>query len=407
MKKNTFNLLNYSVLAGAVISMADGVPDPNIVYTDTDPDISLHTGDSYNLDFNEDGVDDVFFKVKNHVLNVGFDTYWSIDMAIAIPLNANEVPGEIMTWSDWSSSYFKFYVEAKNFLLGESINSAASWEDIPGVAPVATFLGHKYFGQDFFGFVNRMYTSLWSLDGMDSYGNFLGEKEGITAIKFKIGANYHYGWVRLEVNNAAQKMIIKDYAYNSVPGASILAGNTGLDCASPSYESTLNITAASARVNFTSVLGASTYQVKYRKTGDVSWSTKSVNAPKSAVTIGGLDCNSTYEWKVRANCGAAYSVFSALKTFTTDPCREGEVAVLTSVPVFPNPAVNEVSIDMSAFVENNVTMELIDMQGKTVFTNQYTNRPTTIALNDIAGGIYILKLHTTTELYTQKIVVQN
>ncbi len=45
-------------------------------------------------------------------------------------------------------------------------------------------------------------------------------------IRFKIGSNVHYGWARLDVTNASN-WLLKDYAYNTTPGAPINAGQGG------------------------------------------------------------------------------------------------------------------------------------------------------------------------------------
>jgi len=44
-------------------------------------------------------------------------------------------------------------------------------------------------------------------------------------IRFKIGANIHYGWARLDVANS-NNWKLKDYAYNATPDAPINAGQT-------------------------------------------------------------------------------------------------------------------------------------------------------------------------------------
>jgi hypothetical protein len=43
-------------------------------------------------------------------------------------------------------------------------------------------------------------------------------------LRFKIGGDTHYGWARLDVGIAPDDWVIKDAAYNSVAGASIMAG---------------------------------------------------------------------------------------------------------------------------------------------------------------------------------------
>jgi len=50
--------------------------------------------------------------------------------------------------------------------------------------------------------------------------------EGYLGLSFKIAGVTHYGWARLSIPSAAG-FTLKDYAYNSVPGEAILAGDMG------------------------------------------------------------------------------------------------------------------------------------------------------------------------------------
>lgn len=57
-------------------------------------------------------------------------------------------------------------------------------------------------------------------------GEFLGAGDKYLPLKFDIGLNTHYGWVRINVNATCTQYIVKDYAYNATAGQMILAGQT-------------------------------------------------------------------------------------------------------------------------------------------------------------------------------------
>ena len=57
-----------------------------------------------------------------------------------------------------------------------------------------------------------------------SYGNFLGLADKFIGLQFNIGPSLYYGWARFDVDATASQFTIKDYAYNAVPDAYILAG---------------------------------------------------------------------------------------------------------------------------------------------------------------------------------------
>lgn len=69
----------------------------------------------------------------------------------------------------------------------------------------------------------------------DADGDFIG-------IAFPINAVTHYGWMRVEIDNAAGKFVVKDWAYEDVPGAGIATGD-GLPIPEPG---TLGLLAAGA-----------------------------------------------------------------------------------------------------------------------------------------------------------------
>ncbi len=66
-----------------------------------------------------------------------------------------------------------------------------------------------------------------------SYGQWETVVDKYLGLRFKIGANTHYGWVQLDVDQKGLNWTVKDYAYNAtqtVPGFgdSIMAGQTVL-----------------------------------------------------------------------------------------------------------------------------------------------------------------------------------
>ena len=62
------------------------------------------------------------------------------------------------------------------------------------------------------------------------------EGESFIGVKFKLGANTHYGWLR--VHSTSGVISLLDYAYNDTPGAPINAGDTTLSIGE--FENTLN-----------------------------------------------------------------------------------------------------------------------------------------------------------------------
>ncbi|KPA16950.1 conserved hypothetical protein, secreted [Candidatus Magnetomorum sp. HK-1] len=64
------------------------------------------------------------------------------------------------------------------------------------------------------------------LDATGSYnsnaiGQFTRGTPGFLGVKFKIGQNIHYGWIRLTIDADASAFTVHDHAYNDAPGESI------------------------------------------------------------------------------------------------------------------------------------------------------------------------------------------
>lgn len=85
-----------------------------------------------------------------------------------------------------------------------------------------------------------------------------------------------------------------------------------------------------------------------------------------------------------------------------------KIPAMLNVLVYPNPAKNFIKIQL----KQNTTSALIticDLLGKTISTNNYsnTNGVYTIPVNNLAKGVYFIKIDTGSEKYLQKIVISN
>lgn len=106
-------------------------------------------------------------------------------------------------------------------------------------------------------------------------------------------------------------------------GAAMIAtvGGTGItgclnvgSCGTPLALASNTITATTATLTWSSVSGAGSYNVKYKKTTSTTWTT--VSSMSTSKTISGLSAGTAYEFQVQAICSSAGS-FSSSVTFTT------------------------------------------------------------------------------------------
>jgi hypothetical protein len=70
-------------------------------------------------------------------------------------------------------------------------------------------------------------TMAYNVDSANPYSeNWNGVTDKYLGLQFKVGANTHYGWARLDVQAIGDIFTLKDYAYNATAGAGLTAGQT-------------------------------------------------------------------------------------------------------------------------------------------------------------------------------------
>lgn len=202
------------------------------------------------------------------------------------------------------------------------------------------------------------------------------------------------GWIRLQVDVCGY--YIKDFAIADfhIP---IVAG-TGLPdpCEPPADLNVIAVGAETAKISWEAVDGATSYNVRFRKIGDPGWHTKLIAAPKNFAKLKLLNCDSDYEWQVQSNCDGALSDYTLLGNFTTLPCRLGD-AHDVDFSIYPNPASNELHINFDESIEN-ATMEIIDLTGKVIYSDQVNGYQATFDLTEMPAGVYFISLKSGDEI---------
>lgn len=186
-EKLTKRLLQYGAFSAAILGTTDAAGQ--IVYTD----IADETVDALNarvaVDINNDGTGDYLFGAGTG--STGFTFVFPASSSMAPAYNSNLFVG-------FTSGAYAY---PSNLNDGDVID-----------ATNATFSGLR--GD--FNYGSCGYPGSQFCDGMDGY----------VGLHFDIGGSIHYGWVRIQVAASGASMIIKDYAYNSVAGDAIEAGQT-------------------------------------------------------------------------------------------------------------------------------------------------------------------------------------
>lgn len=166
-----------------------------IVYTDVNPDVTYNNnGGVYALDLNNDGI-------------IDFDiTFYEVQIPNAInkfirinPLGSNAVGNDLNSYPSAlslntliDSSSFQWLGSANQHLISRLLFIP------PPTPPQPAF---------------------WILKG-----NWNGASNKYIPLQLDLSSQKIYGWLRLDAATDAASFTVKDYAYNSIPKQSILAG---------------------------------------------------------------------------------------------------------------------------------------------------------------------------------------
>ncbi len=179
-----------------------------IVYTDVIPDSTMNCNvnftpcsENYNLDLDNDANNDfILTAYRHHPPQIGIETYSNVT---ASPLNGNAVKDTLV-----NSIYVSIPLQF-NTVIDSNLLLQQSWQ----ISGSQSLKNGMYGG----GLVSDTVWGLW--DSLSDY--YLG-------LRLLQSGQTHYGWVRLRVDvpSTYASLIVKDYAYNSIPNQPILAGQT-------------------------------------------------------------------------------------------------------------------------------------------------------------------------------------
>lgn len=198
-------LLGYSTSACSFLLLSQGA-NAQIIYTDLDPDVFLspYYDDQYLLDIDNDGVNDVNFKLYQF----GFTMYVGYDyLAELEPLYGNKIA----------------------YIYDSSFRECSSWLNIEKVVPVIeaedTIDSAMQFMNELAIFASISHDDYPCYDSGQQFGSWLEKTGMFAAVEIHKGSLIYYGWIRLSMNEWYE-ITIEDYAYESIPGIPIIAGRT-------------------------------------------------------------------------------------------------------------------------------------------------------------------------------------
>jgi len=216
----TARLAGYTAAAGAMLALNPSL-NAQVAYSGI-KDIEVDIGDFHLLDMDRDGEPDFVFAID---ANSYFATsgpsfiFKYVDEGYGVIINPltdgyNSWLVKTTLLSDFGTDFYTAVVNGLNSNVPVSSGQTYWWAenspDWPGV------LGYK----------NALYYwhSTWgTTSGGVQGGDFIGETHYI-GVRFFIGTDQHYGWIRASLGDFINPLQIVDWAYNTVPDEGIITG---------------------------------------------------------------------------------------------------------------------------------------------------------------------------------------
>lgn len=175
--------------------------------------------------------------------------------------------------------------------------------------------------------------------------------------------------------------------------------NLPVPCVVPYGLSSTNITNTAGTANWTNLVSADTFRVRYSVNGTTNFFWKDVNGAggTTSALLVGLNASTTYQWQVRSVCNGQSSPYSASALFTTLAQRTASVqdeGWLHDVIIYPNPAHATATLMFNADKDEQGSLNMYDLAGREVLSEPLRiiagKNGTEINLEKFPQGIYLV-----------------
>ena len=169
------------------------------------------------------------------------------------------------------------------------------------------------------------------------------------------------------------------------------------------------VTSSGATASWQSANGALGYRLTYGEEGFLESEADRVDIASgtTSYTFSGLLPETEYEFYVQTKCGDdIYSNVTGRTSFVTLSSSQGIYDVESgTLTLFPNPASSNVTVTVSGF-EGEVTVEIVDLNGKRVAEQRTQNSELTIDVTAMAQGAYFVRVTGERQTVVRKLIVR-
>lgn len=399
----------YSLMATSFLFLQKN-SDAQLVYTDVDPDETYsENGDEYLLDLNNDGTTDFMIQIINFssagiFVSGSYSFSGLVQNVFIIPSPGNSIAGSLGLGS---------------YLYPYALNSGSS------VGPGLLFQSASL--QSMVSYLAIIdYPAVGSVFPFLSYGNWIGVEDKYLGLKFKIGADTHYGWARLDCGADHHSITIKDYVYNATPDIAVVTGITmdplvGVSFSTNSVaidESTTDIIIevtvtepvdATVNIELNSLLTTAdpANDFDYADPSPLIFSAVGPTTASFTIHVNDdliFEPNEIIVLDILSVSAGSEILSPSTITITIEdnelpPDHINELNELVNVYNYENYLV----VELTATTKNQVELLLTDIQGKDVFETKLVSPKSIYNLNLLPDGIYIVQILHEGKIYTKKL----
>lgn len=164
----------------------------------------------------------------------------------------------------------------------------------------------------------------------------------------------------------------------------VVVRNDALPCAAPVSGLSAAIGTTDVAFSWDAQPGATAYQIQG---GQVGAAPQRKTVPTNAFSLGGgaFVPGASYNWRVRAVCGAAFGPYSAIDVFTVPVLRTGEAGATATA--YPNPAADRVTVTLP---EGHDRVRLLGLDGRVLLDEPAAGHTHALDLGTLPAGTYLL-----------------
>jgi hypothetical protein len=180
-------------------------------------------------------------------------------------------------------------------------------------------------------------------------------------------------------------------------------------CALPLNAAASGVTQTTATISWTGTCNALSYDVQYRKTGVITWTT--VNTTATSTTLTGLTANTGYDYRIRTKCSGTNSAYTAIQNFTTTLRVTDEDADLLAkgIVIYPNPAQDNVTIEIETASPKTLNVRLLNSLGQSVAAQNNVQvdgkQQLHFNLNSLTSGTYFVNIYDGQESLSYQLII--